>query len=142
VAEQTLASDGGDVVERSIEIGAPPEVVWRYWLEPALTARWMGTSATIDARPGGDVRIEYGNGAVMLGSIVELEPPARLVLMWGWEDPAELVRPGGSTVEVTFDPAPTGTLVRVRHSGLPETERPGHAEGWDYFLGRLAVATA
>ena len=101
----------------------------------------MGTRASIDARPGGPVRVEYGNGTVMRGAVVELEEPARLVFTWGWEDPTEVVRPGGSTVEVTFQAVPGGTRVRVRHSGLPEGERAGHGEGWDYFLARLAAAT-
>ena len=86
-------------VEREIEIAAPPAVVWQYWLDPAQLVRWMGSRATIDARPGGRIRVEYGNGAVMSGAIVELDAPRRLVFTWGWEDPAEVVRPGGSTVE-------------------------------------------
>ena len=128
-------------VEREIEIAAPPAVVWQYWLDPAQLVRWMGSQATIDARPGGPIRVEYGNGAVMSGAIVELDAPRRLVFTWGWEDPAEVVRPGGSTVEVTFLEVPGGTRVRIRHTGLPDGEREGHAEGWDYFLGRLAGVT-
>jgi uncharacterized protein YndB with AHSA1/START domain len=130
-----------DIVERTIEIAAPAGVVWQYWLDPARIVRWMGTQASIEARPGGAIRVEYGNGAVMSGAIVELEEPVRLVFTWGWEDPSEVVRPGGSTVEVAFDTVPGGTRVRVRHSGLPEGERAGHGEGWDYFLARLAGAT-
>jgi uncharacterized protein YndB with AHSA1/START domain len=128
-------------VEREIVIAAPPAVVWRYWLDPTQLVRWMGTRATIDARPDGPIRVEYGNGAVMSGTIVELDAPRRLVFTWGWEDPAEVVRPGGSTVEVTFVEVPGGTRVRVRHTGLPDGEREAHAEGWDYFLGRLGGVT-
>ena len=127
-----------EAVEREIEIAAPPGIVWQYWLDPTRIVRWMGSSATIDARPGGPIRVEYGNGAVMSGAIIELDEPTRLVFTWGWEDPSEVVRPGGSTVEVTFLAVPGGTRVRVRHTGLPDGERAGHAEGWDYFLGRLA----
>ena len=127
-----------EAVEREIEIAAPPGVVWQYWLDPTQIVRWMGSNAAIDARPGGPIRVEYGNGAVMSGAIVELDEPTRLVFTWGWEDPAEVVRPGGSTVEVTFLAVAGGTRVRVRHTGLPDAERGGHAEGWDYFLGRLA----
>jgi hypothetical protein len=65
-----------------------------------------------------------------------------MVFTWGWEDPAELVRPGQSRVEVSLAEVADGTQVRVRHLGLPPAEAEGHAEGWDYFLGRLAEAVA
>ena len=126
-----------DAVEREVRLPVPPAVAWTYWTDPERIVRWMGSRATLEARPGGTVRVEYGNGAVMLGEVVELDPPRRLVLTWGWEDPAEIVRPGESRVEVTFEGTAGGTLVRVRHLGLPESEGAGHAEGWDYFLGRL-----
>jgi uncharacterized protein YndB with AHSA1/START domain len=64
------------------------------------------------------------------------------VFTWGWEDPAEVVRPGASRVEVTLEPVGQGTRVLVRHLLLPAGERAGHAEGWDYFLGRLVEAAA
>jgi metal-dependent amidase/aminoacylase/carboxypeptidase family protein len=35
-----------------------------------------------------------------------------------------------------------GTLVDLIHSGLPEPEAPGHADGWAHFLPRLVVAAA
>jgi uncharacterized protein YndB with AHSA1/START domain len=100
----------------------------------------MGRTAAIELAPGGPIRIEYGNGAVMRGEVVEVDAPRRLVFTWGWEDPAEVVRPGASQVEVDLDPVPEGTRVRVRHLGLPPDEATGHGEGWDYFLGRLGDA--
>ena len=139
----TRARDAATVpVEREVLIRAPLETVWACWTDPDRLVRWMGTNASIDLRPGGDVRIAYGNGAVMLGSVLEVDAPRRLVFTWGWEDPAELVRPGESRVEVDLDELVEGTRVRVRHLGLPAAEAAGHGEGWDYFLGRLAEAAA
>ena len=100
----------------------------------------MGRTATVDPRPGGRIRIDYGSGHVMLGEVVELDPPRRLVFTWGWEDPAEAVQAGGSRVEVDLTADGDGTRLRLRHSGLPDGEVDSHAEGWDYFLGRLAAA--
>jgi uncharacterized protein YndB with AHSA1/START domain len=136
------AAETNVLVDREVTIAAPRELVWAYWTDPARLVQWMGSVASLDLRPGGDVRIEYANGAVMLGTVLEAEPPRRLVFTWGWEDPAELVRPGGSRVEVDLDEADGGTLLRLRHLGLPQAEAAGHAEGWDYFLGRLADAVA
>ena len=129
-------------VERDILVAATPAEAWRWWIEPRLIARWMGTSAEVDPTPGGIYRIAYANGAVMRGEVVETRPGERLVFTWGWEDPAEAVGPGGSLVEVTFTAEAGGTRVRVRHSGLPDGEDAGHAEGWEYFLGRLAEQQA
>lgn len=76
----------------------------------------------------------------MRGEFVEVERPSRIVFTWGWEDPTDAVQPGGSTVEVTLAPEGDATLVRLRHLGLPEPSRNGHAEGWDHFLPRLVDA--
>ena len=35
-----------------------------------------------------------------------------------------------------------GTRLRLRHSRLGEAGRPGHNDGWRYFLGRLTEAVA
>ena len=142
MGEQPAAVDGSVLVERDVTIAAPRETVWACWTDPERLVRWMGKHALLDLRPGGDIRIEYGNGAVMLGSVLEVGAPERLVFSWGWEDPTEVVRPGESRVEVTLTEVPRGTRVLVRHLGLPPAEAEGHAEGWDYFLGRLADATA
>jgi uncharacterized protein YndB with AHSA1/START domain len=142
MADQGARAAAAELVERDVTIRAPRELVWRFWTDPDRLVQWMGKVAAIDLRPGGNVRIEYGNGAVMLGTVVEADAPRRLVFTWGWEDPAEVVRPGGSRVEVDLDEVDGVTRLRLRHLGLPPAEAAGHAEGWDYFLGRLADAAA
>ena len=49
---------------------------------------------------------------------------------------------GASLVEVTFEPDGGGTVLRLRHSRLVPEAVGGHAEGWNYFLGRLTEALA
>ena len=130
------------VVEREAIVACSVDEAWRWWTEPERLVSWMGSDAEVDLRPGGAIRIAYGNGAVMIGKLIALDPPRRLAFTWGWEDPAEVVRPGQSRVEVDFEPLDRGTRVRVRHHDLPDGERAGHAEGWDYFLGRLTGVAA
>jgi uncharacterized protein YndB with AHSA1/START domain len=66
--------------------------------------------------------------------------PYRLVFAWGWEDSSELP-PGSSTVEITLVPDGDGTLIRLRHTGLPSEEsRALHAAGWSHYLQRLSMA--
>ena len=142
MTDQGVRAEPAELVERDVTIRAPRELVWQFWTDPERLVRWMGKVAAIDVRPGGDIRIEYGNGAVMLGTVLEADAPSRLVFTWGWEDPTEVIGPGGSRVEVDLDDADGGTRLRLRHLGLPPAEAAGHAEGWDYFLGRLGAAIA
>lgn len=66
--------------------------------------------------------------------------PYRLVFTWDWEDSGELP-PGSSTVEITLVPDGDGTLIRLRHTGLPPEESRGlHAAGWSRYLEFLSVA--
>lgn len=53
------------------------------------------------------------------------------------------MQPGSSLVEVWFDEDGEGTLVRLKHSGLPSEEmRAAHLEGHKHYLARLAIAAA
>ena len=131
-----------DALEYDRHIAATPETVWRFWTDPDHLVRWMGRIATLEPRAGGVFRLDYGQGDVASGHVVEADPPRRLVFTWGWENPDDPIQPGGSTVEVTLEPDAGGTRLRLRHSGLDDASRQGHDEGWQYFLGRLAEATA
>ncbi len=137
-----MSEPTSDIVSLEFSVAADPATAWSFWIQPERLTRWMGRTATIDPRPGGEIRVDYGNAIVMRGAFVDLDEPSRLAFTWGWEDPAEVVRPGGSLVEVTFQPDGDGTLLRLRHSGLPEGERESHLEGWEHFRPRLIDAVA
>jgi uncharacterized protein YndB with AHSA1/START domain len=69
-------------------------------------------------------------------------PVHRLAYTFGWED-SEVVPPGSGLIEIDLIDREGGTLVRLTHSGLPNSEQcDGHAEGWAHYLGRLAMAAA
>jgi uncharacterized protein YndB with AHSA1/START domain len=131
-------------VEREITIAARPETVWEFLVDPDKAARWMGETVALEARPGGDYRVEVLPGQVARGEFVVVNPPRRLVWTWGWDAGAtSKVPPGSTTVEVELVPAGDGTTLRFRHHGLPDAEAAqAHAHGWDHYLGRLAVAAA
>jgi uncharacterized protein YndB with AHSA1/START domain len=97
----------------------------------------MGTRAELDPRPGGRFRIEVETGGVAAGEYREVDPPRRLVFSWGWEGD-EVVPPGSTTVEITVAPSTSGSLLRLRHLGLPTTEqRQLHQGGWTMYADRL-----
>lgn len=134
----------GGALEHSIAIAASAETVYALWTTSDGLASWWGTSAEVDPRPGGAVRVLLDGGPVMRGEFVELDPPRRVVFTFGWEvaPPEGEVLPGSTTVEVDIAPSESGVLLTLRHSGLPEAQRDGHRGGWAHFLGELAKVGA
>jgi uncharacterized protein YndB with AHSA1/START domain len=131
------------VVERELHIDASPETVFGFFTDPALMVRWKGTKATLDPRPGGIYRVEMSDQVIAVGEYVELDPPHRLVLTWGWEGDYAGTPPGSSRVEITLTPDGDGTRLHLVHSGLPSAEAAeAHGYGWDLYMPRLAIAAA
>jgi uncharacterized protein YndB with AHSA1/START domain len=131
-------------VERELAIAASPETVWEFLVDPDKATRWMGSSATLDPRPGGAYRVDVIAGHVASGEFVEVDRPRRLVYTFGWEPEGgepNPVPPGSSTIEITLTPSGDGTTLRFRHYGLPNVEAAhAHGHGWDHYLRRLTVA--
>lgn len=124
-------------------IRATPERVYRFFTDPVLWSRWQGTSATVDARPGGSLQLTLGPGGSGLaeGRFVELDPFERIVFTWGWaRSPLSALPPGSTLVTVLLRPVGDGTLVTLTHDSLPPAERDIHAAGWSLYLDRLVTA--
>ncbi|HWO93330.1 MAG TPA: SRPBCC domain-containing protein [Dehalococcoidia bacterium] len=131
------------IVERWVP--APPNVVYRYFTSAEWWARWQGTGATLDPRPGGAIHIRMAgsNEAGARGHFVELVPDRRLVFTWGWIDaPFGEVPPGSTLVEVDLIVQGDGTIIRLTHRQLPAGLEPMHEEGWRVYLDRLAARVA
>jgi uncharacterized protein YndB with AHSA1/START domain len=125
------------VLECSIFIAAPRTQVFAYFTEPSLYVEWMGERARLEPTPGGVYEVRMGNGVVAAGSFEEVDPPYRVVFTWGWEGHPD-VPPGSTRVVVTLDEEAGGTLVVLRHHGLPsDAQRTHHGEGWTTYLERL-----
>jgi uncharacterized protein YndB with AHSA1/START domain len=139
------------VIELERRIAARPETVFSFFTDPERFIRWQGVEAKLDARPGGMFRLTVtGRSRVVAsGEYLEVDPPRRVVFTWGWEQIDGLpegmagLEPGTSTVEVVLAPEGDGTILRLRHSGLPtEANMAIHGQGWDSTLDRLAIAAA
>jgi uncharacterized protein YndB with AHSA1/START domain len=126
------------VLERTVLIRAKRETVFRYFTDNERFAAWWGAGSTIDARPGGPLRIRYANGVLASGEVVEVAPPERIVFTYGYEDPAKPVRPGGSRVVVTLQERKDGTLLHLRHELPDAAARDQHVQGWRYQLAVFA----
>ena len=123
-------------------IKAPPQTVFSFFTDRDRWLAWQGVSAEIDARPGGVFRMDVRGDGYASGRFIAVQPHHRIAFTWGWEGPGSPVPPGSSTVEITLEPEAGGTRLRLRHTGLPPEALGLHREGWDHYLGRLAVTAA
>lgn len=119
-------------------IDAPPEQVFRFFVDPEWLPKWLGQTARLDPRPGGEFRFEVSSGEWCVGEYLEVEAPRRVVFTWGWEDQGMNLPPGSSVVEVDLVAEGSGTRLTLAHRGLPDEDTLAlHADGWSRYLDRL-----
>lgn len=116
-------------IDRSIEIKAPPERVWRALITPAEISAWFKVKVEGDITAGTTVWMTslYKEGPCagyrFPVSIVELTPPHRLVWQWDPGVPdakVDYAREPKTTVTFTVEPAPGGTRLTVTETGFDE----------------------
>lgn len=122
----------------AIDIAAPPQQVFGYLVTERGMLTWMGQHARLDPRPGGVFELDIA-GFPVRGRYLEVDPPHRVVVSWGFAGNDQLP-PGGSQVSFELTAIGEGTRVSVRHTGLPDEHQAGHADGWAHFTSRLARA--
>jgi uncharacterized protein YndB with AHSA1/START domain len=131
--------EGGAPVEVTQKIAASPATVFSYLTDSDKFAAWMGVGAALDPRPGGRYRIDVDGEHVAVGEYRELDPPRRVLMTWGWQE-NDAVPPGSTMVEITLTPDGAGTMLRLRHTGLPsEEQRNSHRGGWTLYTAKLAT---
>jgi uncharacterized protein YndB with AHSA1/START domain len=126
-----------ELVSYELSIAAPVEVVYRLLTTVDGLKRWIAADAVVDPSPGGELRWTHENGATMIGRFIELDEPRRLLFAYGWEGDLMGLPPEASTVEIELEPRPGGTILRLRHRGIPPDAVEDHRRGWVFFLGRL-----
>ena len=138
-------------IDRTIEIDAPPERVWRALTDVAELAEWFQVRIEGAIAPGSDVWMTSVHpdhaGQRFLVHIAELMPPRRVVWTWhpGEVDPAvDYSREPRTTVTCTLEPAGRGTRLALSESGFDEISLARRAkvygdnsQGWTEVLGWL-----
>jgi uncharacterized protein YndB with AHSA1/START domain len=127
---------------------APRQVVWDAWTDPDQMAQWWGPrgittpreSIEVDLRPGGRVAFDMVDDATGTryrnsGTILEVDPPARLV----WSDDGFADGSGKGTATVTFTEVDASTTTLTLHliADFSETVRAGAEQGWGTQLDKL-----
>src|SRR4051794_39389683 len=88
-----------------------------FWVLPPTPrgAAWWGAGSTIDARPGGQLRIRYPDGTEAQGEVVAVRPPQEIVFTYGYASGTPMP-PGGSTVTIRLERATDGTRLHLTHA--------------------------
>lgn len=127
---------------REIVIDASPATIFEFLTVPDKHVEWNGTSVELDPRPGGVYRVLAGGVHQAAGKYVEVITNERVVFTFGWDQPDHPIPAGSTRVEIQLIPEGDKTRVRLTHSGLPADAVSDHTNGWDHYLGRLAVVAA
>jgi uncharacterized protein YndB with AHSA1/START domain len=126
---------------------APPERVYRAFLDPDAMARWsppygfIGKVHESDPRVGGGYRMSFtnfGTGATHTfgGTYTELVPNERIRYTDRFDDPN---LPGEMDITVTLRQVMCGTEVVIVQAGVPEVIPPEMCHlGWQESLAQLA----
>lgn len=126
---------------------APPERVYRAFLDPAAMAKWLppyGFTCTVhqaDARVGGRHRASFtnfttGRSHSFGGEYVELRPNELIRYTDTFDDPN---LPGEMQVTVTFRQVSCGTDLAIEQAGVPDVIPPEMCYlGWQESLVQLA----
>ena len=128
-------------LDRTLVIGAPPAVVFKYFTDSARWAAWWGAGSTIDARPGGRVYVRYPTGDEAAGEVIAIEPPSRIVFSYGFVKGTPVL-PGGSRVTISLEPVANGTRLHLLHEFAEQAVRDEHVQGWRYQLSLFANVVA
>ena len=127
---------------------APPEKVYRAFLEPGALCKWMppyGFTCTVhqlEAVVGGRFKLSFlnfgtGQAHGFGGEYLELKPNELIRYTDVFDDPN---LPGVLQVTVTLRPVLCGTEIRIEQSGLPEMIPLEMCYlGWQESLAQLAT---
>ncbi|MGB7858930.1 MAG: SRPBCC domain-containing protein [Acidimicrobiia bacterium] len=130
------------LARHEVVIQAPASEVFSQLTTVDGLLSWIAVDATADAVPGGELSWTHENGATMQGRFIQLDPPRRLVIAYGWKDDLMGVPPESTTVSIELTEEAGVTTLKLVHSSLPPDSIPDHNQGWVFFLDKLRVSLA
>src|SRR5882724_4180479 len=128
-------------LDRTVVIRALPETVFRFFTDSARWANWWGAGSTIDPMPGGKVYIRHPGGIEVLGEVLEVRDPERIVFTYGFAS-GKPMAPGTSRVTIRLEPDEAGTRLHLRHEFAEAAPRDEHVQGWRFQLSLFGNVVA
>jgi uncharacterized protein YndB with AHSA1/START domain len=127
------------MIDKQVAIAASRETVFEFLVDPEKMRQWMGEEVKLDPQPGGIYRTDLNGRNIARGEFLEVEPPSRVLISFGWEGEGASVPAGSTRVEFTLTEDGDHTLLRLRHLDLPTEEVESHTDGWMHYLTRLTA---
>ena len=125
----SLFDDGGTVrFER--EIAASIETVWEAITAGARLSDWLAP-CSFDARLGGEVHVDFGEGQRVNGHVTDWQPPSRLEYTWNFTDEPD------SILLFELEGSSGATMLTLEHRKLPPEQSAGYGAGWHAHLDML-----
>jgi len=130
-----MTTDAANRIDRTIDVNAPPDKVWRVLTTAKDVAAWFQMKVEGEIAAGADVWMTTTNpayaGQRFKVRIKELTPPRRFVWEWhpGAVDPAvDYSKEACTTVTFTLEPSGTGTRLTVSETGFDAISRERRAK--------------
>jgi uncharacterized protein YndB with AHSA1/START domain/DNA-binding transcriptional ArsR family regulator len=132
-------TDGGPTFSYTTYIKATAEQVWHALTDADLTASFWGHSNVSDWRAGSRWEHQRTDGsgvADVVGTVLESDPPRRLVITFAGPDESSAEDP--SVVTFTLEPFHEIVRLTVRHDRLPTAaDYEAAATGWSSVMSNL-----
>lgn len=128
-------------LDRSVVIHAEPKVVFRFFEESDRWASWWGAGSTIESKRRGRIVIRHGEGVDVVGEVIEVEPPERIVFSYGFLD-RKAEPAGNSRVTIALEPLGQSTRLTLTHEFNDAAARDEHVQGWRFQLSLFANVVA
>ncbi len=128
-------------IELTAYTRAGPASAWAALTDPAVVAEWF-TDASPVGHVGSPYRLDFGDGSVVEGTIVALDPGARFSHTWSWAGDADT---GSTLVSWAVDAEPGGgSRITLVHAGWSEAgadlaTREDHRGYWEMYLSDLVT---
>lgn len=146
MAKEMTAGDGL-VLRLTRILPAPRPALYRALSDPGELAKWWGPrgftapSVEFDPRVGGSYRIAMqppeGDLFYLSGEFREVDPPARLVYTFRWEDPTPDDRETVVTLSLRERGAHGTELALTQGAFATEERHALHQEGWSDSFAKL-----
>jgi hypothetical protein len=87
------------------------------------------------------VSIRYPNGVQVLGEVLEIDEPERIIFTYGYES-GNPIAPGSSRVTIRLEAVGGSTRLHLSHAFAEAGVRDQHVQGWRFQLSLFANVVA